>query len=165
MKKINFIAVLLFAVLVSGCKNSSYLPTYDKIDVNAHGSYIYLSEKRSHYLRGELIALDSVSVVVLNEKTHQCIAVPVTDIRKFSLTYARPSHYGWSILLFSVLCVSHGMFAVFSLPINLIVTISVTSGGEHAFTYSEKDMTYKKLKMFARFPQGIPLTVNLADIR
>ena len=38
-------------------------------------------------------------------------------------------------------------------------------GGEMAFTYTEKDMTYEELRMFARFPQGIPPNVDIKDIR
>jgi hypothetical protein len=38
-------------------------------------------------------------------------------------------------------------------------------GGETAYTYSEKNMTFNSLKMFARFPQGIPVGIDLAAIK
>jgi hypothetical protein len=36
---------------------------------------------------------------------------------------------------------------------------------EDAFQYNEKNMSYEKLKMFARFPQGIPLNIDVASIK
>jgi hypothetical protein len=54
---------------------------------------------------------------------------------------------------------------VFTAPINLMVTIVVTMSSEDAFQYNEKNMSYEKLKMFARFPQGIPLNIDVASIK
>jgi hypothetical protein len=45
------------------------------------------------------------------------------------------------------------------------VTISVTASGESAFQYSEKNMTFEKLKMFSRFPQGILPSIDIARIK
>jgi hypothetical protein len=53
----------------------------------------------------------------------------------------------------------------YTAPINLIVTISITVSGETAFQYSDKNITYDILKMFARFPQGIPPNMDLASIK
>lgn len=59
----------------------------------------------------------------------------------------------------------HGAISIFTLPIHLIVTITATATGENAFKYSDKNMTYDKLRMFARFPQGIPPNIKLANIK
>ncbi len=161
--KISLLFVLIG--LLFSCSVPQYLPPSQQIDVNRYGSHIKLFQKNGKRVSGELIAVDHQSVVVLVESTKNCITVPINQIYRFKLRYARPAHYGWSIPLFTLSTISHGFFLIITAPLNLILTISVTVGGENAFTYSQKDMSYEKLIMFARFPQGIPSNVDLANIR
>jgi len=163
--KTRIILIGLLLITISSCTSPSYLPSSDKIDVNEYGSYIKISGKTKSNIDGELIALDSSKIVILTETTKKCIIVPISDIRKFKLQYAQPKQYGWTIPLYTLATFTHGFFLIFTAPINLIVTISVAAGGENAFTYSDKNMTYEKLKMFARFPQGIPPNIDLASIK
>ncbi len=106
------------------------------------------------------------------------MTVPINDVKRFKLRYARPKHYGWTIPIGIILPLIpftdpdgggrmpfHGFFALLSIPVNLIVTIAVTKAGENAFKYNDKNMTYDKLKMFARFPQGVPTNIDLASIK
>jgi hypothetical protein len=104
-------------------------------------------------------------IIVLGENTGKCIAIEKSQVLAFTLQYAQARHYGWTIPLSSLVTLSHGAFAIFTFPINLITTIAVTGAGESAFVYKSDNMTYKELKMFARFPQGLPPNVMLSDIR
>lgn len=158
--------------MIGSCTTPAYLPTYDKIDISQYGSYIQVYQVASSIvITGELIAIDSNSLVVLSEMNNKDtnarkpVIVPLKDVNRFTLLYAQPRHYGWAIPVYSLATISHGFFAIFTLPFNLIVTFSTTVGGEKAFKYSSKNMTYDKLKMFARFPQGIPSEIVLADIK
>lgn len=160
---ILFIGLLIF--LFSSCTTPRYLPSSEQIDVNEYGSYIKITHKTASNIDGELIAIDSNEIVVLSEETKKCVTVPVTEVKHFTLRYAKPKHYGWTIPVFTLATIGHGYFLIFTAPVNLIVTISVTASGEKAFTYSDKDMTYDKLKMFARFPQGTPPNIDLASIK
>jgi hypothetical protein len=155
----------LFAISISSCTSPRYLPSSDKIDVNEYGSYIKIIHKTASNIDGELIAIDSNKIVVLTEETKKCVTVPITDVQSFKLRYAKPKHYGWTIPVYTLATIGHGLFLIFTAPINLIVTISVTASGEIAFKYSDKNMTYDKLKMFARFPQGIPTNIDIASIK
>jgi hypothetical protein len=159
----------LLAIIIGSCNSPEYLPSVDKIDVNQYGSHIRINNNNKTIAEGELIAIDSSEIVVLTGpdviSTKKCVIVPVKEIHRFKLSYAKPKHYGWTIPLYTLATLSHGFFLMFTAPVNLIVTVSATSGGENAFTYSDKEMTYEKLKMFARFPQGIPQDVGLADIK
>jgi hypothetical protein len=161
--KIALIGLLI--IFFSSCTSPRYLPTSDKIDVNEYGSYIKISHKTTSNIDGELIAIDSNKIIVLTEDTKKCVAVPVSEVKHFSLRYAKSKHYGWSIPLFAVYPFMHGWYSIFTMPIHLIVTISVTASGESAFKYSDKNMTYEKLRMFARFPQGTPPNVDLTSIK
>jgi len=155
----------LLIVFFSSCTTPKYLPSSNKVDVNEYGSYIKIIHKTASNIDGELIAIDSNKIVVLTEGTKKCMTVSLSDVKHFKLRYAKPKHYGWTIPTFLVYPFIHGYFSVFTIPIHLIVTISVTVTGENAFKYSDKNMTYEKLRMFARFPQGIPPNVDLASIK
>ncbi|HQW94759.1 MAG: hypothetical protein KBF75_12850 [Saprospiraceae bacterium] len=163
--KIKIFMIGLIAITISSCTSARYLPSSDNIDVNEYGSYIKIIHKTSESIKGELIAFDSSKIVVLEEETKKCVKVPITDIQKFKLRYAQPKHYGWTILAYTLATIGHGIFMAYTAPINLIVTISVTVSGETAFQYSDKNITYDILKMFARFPQGIPPNMDLASIK
>jgi len=165
MKTKIILSGLLVLVIISCTSTKYFLPSSESIDVDQYGSYINVTHKRLVNIKGELISIDSTKIIVLMESTHKCVPVSISDVERFKLQYANPKHYGWSIPAYTLATISHGVFLLFTMPVNLIVTISVTLGGENAFTYSDKDMTYGKLKMFARFPQGIPANIDLASIK
>lgn len=163
--KTNIAFIGLLILFFSSCSSPKYLPSSSKIDVNEYGSYIKIINKTASNIDGELIAIYSNKIVVLSEETKKCITVSLNDVKHFKLRYAKPKHYGWSIPAFLVYPFIHGFYSIITIPIHLIVTISVTASGESAFKYSDKNMTHEKLKMFARFPQGIPSSIDIASIK
>jgi hypothetical protein len=163
--KTKIILTGLLAIIISSCTSPRYLPSSDKIDVNQNGSYIKVIRKTTASIDGELIAIDSNKIIVLSETANKCITVPTNEVKRFTLRYAKPKHYGWTIPVYKLATIGHGIFSIITAPVNLIVTISVTASGENAFKYNDKNMTYDKLKMFARFPQGIPPNIDLASIK
>ncbi|MBM3161675.1 MAG: hypothetical protein FJZ66_10110 [Bacteroidetes bacterium] len=170
--KTNIALIGLLIIFFSSCTSPRYLPSSDKIDVNEYGSYIKIIHKTASNIDGELIAIDgeliaidSNKIVVLTEQTKKCLTIPISEIKHFKLRHAKQKHYGWTIPVFTLATIAHGSFLKFTAPANLIVTISVTASGENAFKYSDKDMSYEKLRMFARFPQGIPSNIDLASIK
>ena len=169
MKTRLFLTGFFIAFIICSCSTPGYLPGSDNIDINQFGSYITILQKSGKYVKGELIAIDSTRLIVLPEPglkdTLTPVIVPVTGVRSFTLKYARPKHYGWSIPVYTLATIGHGVFLIITAPVNLIVTISVTVGGETSFEYNDKKMTYDKLKMFARFPQGIPPHIDIASIK
>lgn len=163
--KTKIIFVGLFALILSSCTSPKYLPNSENIDINKYGSYINIARNAKPDFNGELIAIDSNSITILKASTKKCITIPMADVKRFELQYAAHKKHGWAIPFFSLLTLSHGIGLVATLPINLIVTISVAVGGKKSFTYSNKNMTYDKLKMFARFPQGVPEHINVDMIK
>jgi hypothetical protein len=159
----------LLAIIAGSCSSPKYLPSVEEIDINQYGSHIRIYNNTDGIVRGELVAIDTSKIVVLTEpdkvNISKCVIVPVNEVNRFKLQFARQKHYGWTIPLYGLATISHGYFSIFTAPANLLVTISVTGSGENSFTYSDKNMTFKQLKMFARFPQGIPPGVDIADIK
>jgi len=162
--KTNISIIALFLVLLNSCTTPSYLPSSDQIDVNEYGSHIRFRTAYSD-IEGELIAIDSTEITVLLAEKRTCVTFPLNEVKLFKLTYAQPKHYGWTIPVYTLATIAHGLVAGITAPVNLIVTISVTASGENAFAYSDKNMTYEKLRMFARFPQGIPPNIDLESIK
>ena len=160
----KLIIIAWIAIISGGCATPKFLPSSNKIDVNQYGSYIKLIPKKGRKVEGELIAIDSNKIIVITI-SGKLVSTPINQLKRFYLTYAKPKHYGWTIPVYSLATISHGFVAIISLPINLIVTISVTVSGEQAFTYNKKKLTYDQLKMFARFPQGIPDNIDTAKIK
>jgi hypothetical protein len=162
--------ILLVIVLsVTGCSSPKYLPASDSIDINHYGSHISINYITGDKINGELIAINKEEMVVLmgtdNKNNKRCVSFPLTEIKSFRLAYASPKNYGWTIPTFTLFTIAHGYFFLLTAPINLITTIAVTTSGENAFVYSNKNMTYDKMKMFARFPQGLPPGIDLANIQ
>ncbi|MCC6815267.1 MAG: hypothetical protein IT267_02525 [Saprospiraceae bacterium] len=155
----------LIVIMVSSCISKKYLPTSKKIDVNEYGSFIIIRYKKTSRTSGELIAVDSSTIVVLAEKTKKCMSVFVRDVDYFSLRFANPRNYGWTIPIYIILPFIHGSFSVLTIPIHLITTISLTATGESSVIYTNKEISYEKLRMFARFPQGIPQEIDQTSIK
>ena len=132
---------------------------------------IYVYKINRKIVKGELIAVNDQDIVVLtSEKVKKkriktIVTVPIKNIKRYSLKYAKPKHYGLTIPIFTIGSISHGFFAILTIPINLITTIIITSTGSTDFKYVSSKMTYKKLKMFARFPQGIPPDIDIVKIK
>jgi len=161
------IAVLSLAVAISSCTAPRYLPKSDEIDINQYGSYINIKRTAGTNIKGELIAVDVQNIFVLTKIDHirQTVIIPVREIKRFELRYAKPKHYGWTIPVYTLTTIGHSYGMLLTAPINLIVTISVAASGATAFKYSDKEMTYEKLKMFARYPQGIPSSIEISIIK
>jgi hypothetical protein len=163
MKTNNAFIGLLIMFLCS-CASPKYLPSSSKIDVNQYGSYIKIIHKTAANIDGEFIAIDSNKIIVLTEGTKKCVKVAISDIKHFKLRYAKPKHYGLAIPASLALPFMHGLFSILTIPMHLFVTISVSAAGQRAFKYSDKNMTYDKLKMFARYPQGLPPNIALESV-
>ncbi len=165
-RKLIFLAIFI-ALLNSSCKAPAYLPETKEIGVSEFGSYITIDLNEGKDIEGELITIDSEALIVLTKKKEirQIRTIPFGDMKSFKLMYAQPKNYGLTIPASALVSLSHGYLAVFTAPINIVVTSLVTARGANAFTYSDKNISWEDLKMFARFPQGLPDHIKMADIK
>lgn len=163
---INKLFILGLIIIAFGsCATPKYLPSSSKIDVNEYGAYINVKHKNSQNIKGELIAIDSNNITILSQKSNICVQFPISEIKRFKLRFAKSPQYGWLIPILTATTISHGFYSILSAPINLIVTISVNASGQNAFKFSNKNMTFDMMKMYARFPQGIPNGIELSTIK
>jgi hypothetical protein len=157
--------VLFILALNVKCTSPKYLPSHKEVDVNVYGSYIEIDHTNRKDVAGELIAIDANRIVLMPIQGHSCEVIPLSEINGFNLRYAKSKNYGWTIPVFTVFSLVHGGFAVLTLPLNLIITTAITASGQKAYLYNEKEISYKDLQMFARYPQGIPKGIELNQIR
>lgn len=167
MKTRLLLSGLFLAIVMCSCLSPAYLPKYNTIDENRFGSYINIHQKDGPSVQGELLAINGQQLIVLTEHKNikKFVVVPVNLISNFQLRYAQPRHYGWSIPLFTGVTVLHGWYSAITAPLNLVGTIIVTVSGEDAFMYNQKQLSYTELKMFARFPQGLPPNIVVESIK
>lgn len=172
--KNKLFAVLLLAAVFGACASPSYLPNVRTIDVNPYGSYIKVSYSINEFKKGKTVRTpdnkaDGELIAVVNDtllirKNVGFAHIPLKDVDEFKLRYAKPKVYGWSIPLYTLFTFSHGLALVFTAPVNLLTTISVTSSGANDFQYNEEALKKNELYMFARFPQGLPPNVKLNEL-
>ncbi len=163
--KNKWFSILFGLIMVAGgCAAPKYLPKSSEIDISQYGSYIKVTRIQGTDVNGELLSVDTTSLIVLTDTNEQKIVkiVPLTEVKDFSLLYAQSKNYWWTIVPYTVLCASHGWYAIITAPVNLIVTFVVAISSQTDFRYTMDEISYVQLKMFARFPTGIPSNVILS---
>lgn len=167
MKIKGTLLIICMAGFLASCLSARYLPESEAIDVNQYGSFIRVHTKDREINRGELLAIEGVNLVILNKDTTKAkiSEINTANVKSFKLRFAKSKHYEWTIPVSMLITISHGWYAALTLPVNIITTTSVSVGGENAYMYNQKDLTFDKLKMFARFPQGLPPDIDLARIK
>jgi hypothetical protein len=172
---IAFILLLFF----SSCYVNKNVPLTKDIDKWPYGAQVAIRYSENtkiarrgegYFIKGELLAVENDSLYIL---TYPPSAVVIfskeelsTMIVAFSLTSDAPNKFsGWTALL-CLSTLAHGYFAVFSLPLNLIVGANVAaSAAQSTFAALYPDnISWDELKKFSRFPQGIPEGVNPATL-
>lgn len=160
--------ILAIAGLLSGCNptRNVYLPPVASVNRTSNGSFI-LVKAQDLKVKGELIAIQDDKLFILTSTNMQksIVTVSVSAVKKYRIHYARSRGYGWTIPIFTAFTLTHGILMLITGPLNLVTTTIVTVSSNRAYSYDNKDITYDKLKMFARFPQGVPAGVKVEEIR
>jgi hypothetical protein len=164
MKRNDILVSLLMAMIMTGCASPAYLPSYTDVAVNRYGSFIEVRTEEWKTIDGELIAADSASIIILDSELGTCVRVPVASVKDYSVAYAHPESYGPLMPLYLLSTLSHGIGLIITFPLNPIVTTAVVWTAESAYTYDKDDIPITDPAKFARFPQGVPPSVNLSSI-
>ncbi|MEO6130332.1 MAG: hypothetical protein ABIQ02_00685 [Saprospiraceae bacterium] len=152
--------VVCLVIFVGGCSVPNYIPKSSVIQNYPYGALVHVTNKKLVTMDGELIAIDSNQLILLSALTNKCISIPVAQIAGVSIKFAKMENGAGIILAYSILFpLSHGAFFLLSAPINSIVSSVIL---RQAYTF--KNLPREKLKMFARFPQGIPPNVDINRI-
>lgn len=162
----------LLAILFSNCKFPEYLPSTENIDTNPHGAMITAHVKKSSGpVRGELISCDDDKLIILADSAYakkkgtKLERLSWEEVNKFRLQYAKPKNYAWSLPVYTLATLSHGLFAIFTAPVNFAATFTVNNSGRLSFSYDNTKISMQDISMFARYPQGIPPGIDPDTIK
>jgi hypothetical protein len=155
---------------VSGCFHTSaptgWLPTAVEAQREAYGGWIKLDFNmgvEANTVHGELIAASRDSVHVLTSDS--LVAVPTASVFAGTLT-AYDSEFGalrlWTILG-GVSTLSHGFVLVLTAPVWAIAGSFATASASKAPRVESSDPSL--LRMYARFPQGLPPGLDARSLR
>ena len=169
MKKNKIFRVPILLVLLMNCSSSypNFVPKYEDLHLSPYGAHIELVDKNNNKIVGEFISINTENFIVLIENVvgkKEIIELAIDKMKLFELTYAQPKDYDVFLLL-PFTTISHGYLFIYSAPITILVTGAVAKGGATAFRYDNDSVSLEYIKMFTRFPQGIPPTIRLKDIR
>lgn len=164
--KNRLITLIVVIVSISSCATiPNYLPIAKNIGSHPFGSFTNIKTVSNDLVSGELISVDSSEIIILTKVYNQLkvVKINIKEVKNVKFFYAKGTNYGWTIPLFSLMSITQGFFSILTLPFNLITTIAVTVNGNQMYSY--QNMTVKQLKMFARFPQGLPSNFDLTLIK
>lgn len=168
MKSLIYIQLSVIGALFFSCATNSHLPDSRYIGEHPYGSQISIHLKNNQTLEGELIAVNPEQIYVLTnvQDKKKLQVVPASKVVDYTVSYARfkGTNYAWTIP-FSLVTIAHGMYSVFTFPINLITSFAIGSKSNYTLEYLKDQITWDDLSKFARFPQGIPSNVRLEDIK
>lgn len=170
----NSIYLIIIILLLNSCASMhhAHLPKVKEIDTDFYGGYIDILIKpgvkinKKKHVKGELIAIDDSKMLVymVNIKNPKITEVNLKDIKFFKIYYAKGTNYAVTSLL-PVSTITHGIGLLLTLPVNIAGVLYVNISSQDDFTYNKKNIKLDQLKMFARFPQGLPPNVKLEDIK
>ncbi|HHH53669.1 MAG TPA: hypothetical protein ENK91_08435 [Bacteroidetes bacterium] len=166
MKKILATFTLLLFLLAS-CSTPKYLPDMGNYWKGSHGAYIKVTKNDYSIVKGELIEAknDNLRILTSKKDTTKLMNIEKKDIKRYWIKYAKSPQYGWTIPVYALSTISHGFFLVITLPVNLIATIAITSSSNKNSSFNQKHLAFSDLKMYARFPQGIPENIDPSQIK
>lgn len=158
MKPTKWMSIVCGAIIFAGCFTVSYLPNHKTLDSNPYGAYIRINTVDKKYYAGELISVtgDKVTVLLDEKGIISTKTIDSSQIKRYYLIYANKSSARSIPFIISIF---HGFF----FPITTLINGLVMANAD--FTYTSKSLKYKDLKLFARYPQGIPDNISIYDIK
>lgn len=153
MKTKLTLLILIFVLGSCGFKYG-YLPEMDSLSDSPYGSFIRLSTNYNVTVEGELLSAIRDTLVIASIYKREFHYIDTADITDFYLHFGKPKKYPWP----SVLSLSHGLWMIFTLPINAIITSSLSAQEKRELRFY--DIDFDKLYLYSRYPQGLPHSFN-----
>ena len=176
MKCTHYISTLVLALILASCTSTRNLPRPEGFDKFLKGAIFRGTDNKSNFhIKGELLAVSTDSVLIMNRINDysplrvQTLAkkdLKNVSLRITSITNSPVGIEVWSSLLLP-LCLTHGWFAILTLPLNFInlVIISATIPSSFYALSIPEDLSWEQSAKFARFPQGWPQNLQKKDLQ
>ncbi len=167
----NYLLFLCVLFLFAACKTPTYLSTPKDFKDQVTGLHFTCSLDGKTEIVGEIIAVDSSTIKLLPINGDGLMTISKDEIEKgdiiVALTSDNPQKIKtWSTIV-SLMPIGHGVFGVVTLPITLAATIPMSynaAKGVYRVNYPD-NVYWEDMSKFARFPQGIPESIDPKRIK
>lgn len=163
--------VLTLCVAASGCATTTapqgFLPDTREAQTDTYGSWIdftYRAAGGVERLQGELIAVATDSLWVLAATGGRAVSTASLVEGRLTEFDARYGQVAGGAFLGFLSTISNGWFLVFTGPLWIIVGTAAAAGQSNLPMTPVTASTLGDLAAFARFPQGLPAGISLADL-
>lgn len=140
-----------------------WLSTPDVAQREAYGGWIRVETAHGPLAEGELIAVTPETLYVLTIDSLTSVPAPVVTLATLTAYDSRPRVLETWTLLGSLSSISHGTLLILTLP--TWVTAGSLSTASASKSPRVQSVDPAVLRPFARFPQGIPPTLDRRAIR
>ena len=164
----------LAALALTSCASGRHLPEADKVWQSPFGADVRVvldlrdpSGEADRHVRytivsGELLAVTDTGFYLSNYgRTDTALFVRPDWVTKYTIQDARSNSYGRALTLVSLTTASHGFYAVITLPINVIAGLIIGMGSANSYQVRTEEIPMNQLRIYARYPQGMPEGVEL----
>ena len=177
-KKVIIVLGFILSLIILGCATSyapaDYLPETDDVPKNIFGGWLTLitepdplvQDSKSMMFSGEFIAVDDSVVYLLYDSLYQ-IPRRIISESILELDQKNTTAYGLWVMGGSLLTISNGAYAVFTLPLWLAAGIPTATGESTRDRYEMQypdELYWSDVNKFARFPQGVE-DIDLSKIK
>jgi hypothetical protein len=139
---------------MASCSLPSYVPNAVDAAVSVHGGFIKVTLLNGRKIEGELLSSNNERITVMMEGYDYPTQIKTSGIMRYKLQFAKGLN--GKVTLNMLLPLSHGVFAIVTLPLNaLILAVVLTETNKDYKIYSD-ETTYEELSKYARYPQGLP---------
>ncbi len=168
MRRRFFIPLLLVALIFTSCKSPDYLSQPMEFGYRVKGLVIEVKTTDRNKVLGEIIEVGEGHILLLPVKdpASSIISLDRQDVKEADVIVATTSDKPGTIALWgglqNILVLSHGAFAIITLPINLAISISLAQDaakGTYRVKYPD-NIEWEEMSKFARFPQGLPREIS-----
>ncbi|GAA4934995.1 hypothetical protein GCM10023314_04200 [Algibacter agarivorans] len=162
MKKLLIIVTSI--TFMWSCSTPKYLSAPKDFKNHVNGLYLeYKLKKSQSRVIGEIIEVENNYVKLLQVDNKEIITISQNDIKQAQVLVSLSANNqkalnNWAGLL-NLASLGHGYFMVFTVPINLVSSASIHARGVYRMKIPD-DVDWHELHKFARFPQGIPESID-----
>jgi hypothetical protein len=158
-------AVIAIAAVATACVENPdpRSPSLEKMQTEGIGGWIVATARSGWSVQGELISAtpEYIHILRVGQPGAALVYMRTSDVVGASVyTYEAEGGLGVFGFLGTLSTISHGFFLVLSAPVWMIATAIAVSYESKHILLEYPDASLQDIAMWARFPQGIPPTVD-----
>lgn len=169
MRSKIFYVLLGFCGLLSlNCATTSapakWLPDKAASEKDAFGGWATVETKSDKIIRGELLAVSDSGIFLMPD--NNVLFVGIDSVQKIKIGKYEDENpiAGWGTVG-TLSTVSHGFVLILSAPVWIFTSSLLSADYASQKVMSFPDSSLQSLKLYARFPQGFPESVDKKDIK